>query len=387
MAAQETEYGKITDELLEREKARIGERIKEPQPLHEEVTKDNIRHWCHGVGHENPLFNDESYADEGPFGGIVAPPLFLFSTCEVASTFATGFPGVHEMWSGCEWEWNAPLREGYEIHTESWIDDVEEKDTGFGGRCAVQTYKSEYYNQFDDHLATSRVWNFRMEREETRERAGGDTGYKGEEIALASWDEEDLEEFAEHYRNRDPRGSEPRYFEDVDVGDDIGPLLKGPYTATQDITFIMGWSRGWCRANKLMFDTFEKLPGLKINNPQHGMWEPPEAVHWNDEYAKMAGVPAAYDFGPERVAWLGHLLQYWMGDYGFLRDLESKIREHNLKGDITWCQGQVTDKRTEGDRYLVEIALETVDQRDRVTADGSATVQLPSEDQPSILNT
>jgi len=377
----ESDYGKITDEVLAREKDRIGEKLDQPQPLHEEVTKDAIRHWCHGIGHENPLYTDEEYAAEGPYGEIVAPGLFLFSTCEVASTFSTGFPGVHEMWAGCEWEWHEPIRRGYEINTESWIDDVEEKETGFGGRTVVQTYKSEFYNQHDDHLATSRVWNFRMEREETRDRSGGEESYKGEEIELAYWEDEEIDEFAEHVLNEEPRGSEPRYFEDVDVGDELDTLLKGPYTATQDITFIMGWSRGWCRANGLLYELlYEQNPGLKIKNPKHGMFEPPEAVHWSDEFAQMAGVPAAYDFGPERVGWLGHVCQHWMGDHGFVEELESKIREHNLKGDVTWCSGEVVDKRVDGDEHLVDVELEAVDQRDRVTADGSAVIRLPSKE-------
>jgi hypothetical protein len=60
------------------------------------------------------------------------------------------------------------------------------------------------------------------------------------------------------------------------------------------------------------------------------------------------GVPGAYDYGPERVSWLGHLVTNWMGDAGVLRRLNVQVQRHNLIGDTTWCRGEVTGKEDDG---------------------------------------
>jgi acyl dehydratase len=88
--------------------------------------------------------------------------------------------------------------------------------------------------------------------------------------------------------------------------------------------------------------------------------------------------PSSHDYGPERVAWLGHVVTNWMGDDGQLRRLSAQVRRHNLIGDVTWCRGTVTGKREEGDGLaLVDVDLTAENQRGEVTAKGSATVALP----------
>jgi acyl dehydratase len=118
---------------------------------------------------------------------------------------------------------------------------------------------------------------------------------------------------------------------------------------------------------------FERHPALGIPNPS-GVPEPPERVHWDEAMAKAVGVPGAYDYGPERVAWLGHLVTNWMGDAGFLRRLNVRVLRHNLIGDTTWCRGTVSGKDPEG---VVHLTLRAENQRGETTASGSATVVLP----------
>lgn len=375
------EYGKITDEGIQSLRDRIGDEIDEPQPFNEEATKDAIRHWCHGVGHENPLYTDEKYARKGPYGEITAPPLFLFSCSEVPGGYATGLPGVHEMWAGCRWKWYEPIRRDDAIRTESWLKDVEEKDTSFAGRSVVQTYETEFYNQNDDHLASAEAWNFRYERSApNKKKESADEADMDEEITTPYWDDEEIDQFRDQYRNEERRGEEPRYFEDVDVRDELDTILKGPYTVTGAITFLMGWSDGWCRTHRRLFELFDKLPGLKVKNEKHGMYEPPEMAHWNDEFAQSVGHPDPYDFGPERVAWLGHVCEYWMGDEGFLKEIDIRVHEASYLGDVTWCSGEITDTRYEDGEGLVDVDLKAVDHRDRVTASGEGVIQLPLRD-------
>ena len=83
------------------------------------------------------------------------------------------------------------------------------------------------------------------------------------------------------------------------------------------------------------------IPQAGILN-DFGVPEPPEAVHWDNELARRVGVPAAYDYGPERIAWIGTLLTNWIGDAGFLERLHVQVRNHNIIGDLTTCQAKVT---------------------------------------------
>ncbi len=86
-------------------------------------------------------------------------------------------------------------------------------------------------------------------------------------------------------------------------------------------------------------------------------------------------MPEAYDYGPERVAWVAVLLTNWIGDEGFLSELYCEVRRFNLIGDLTCCRGKVVSKdEREG---KVKLDVECVDQRGDQTASGWAIVTLP----------
>jgi hypothetical protein len=47
------------------------------------------------------------------------------------------------------------------------------------------------------------------------------------------------------------RGDTPRYYEDVQVGDTLPTMPKGPMTVTGFIAYAQGWGGLYIRANKL----------------------------------------------------------------------------------------------------------------------------------------
>ncbi len=152
--------------------------------------------------------------------------------------------------------------------------------------------------------------------------------------------------------------------------------MKGPLTVTSVIAFVQGWGSLYVRAHGLAFDLFERHPALGIPN-EFGVPEPPERVHWDAELARAVGVPAPYDYGPERVAWLGHLVTNWMSDAGRLARLSVEVRRHNLLGDTTWCRGRVAAKAPAEGGGEVALDLSAVNQRGETIAQGRATVVLP----------
>ena len=100
-------FPKITEEGLDDLRKRIGVSIGvTAEPWCYEATRDNIRHYAHGIGDDNPLWCDPDYAAKTNYGGIIALPSFLFSTSRIVSGYVGGLPGVHAMWSGADWTWH-----------------------------------------------------------------------------------------------------------------------------------------------------------------------------------------------------------------------------------------------------------------------------------------
>ncbi|MDP2955174.1 MAG: hypothetical protein Q8N53_02030, partial [Longimicrobiales bacterium] len=85
-----------------------------------------------------------------------------------------------------------------------------------------------------------------------------------------------------------------------------------------------------------------------------------------------------YDYGPERVSWMGHLMTNWAGDDGFLQELNVEIRRHNIVGDTTWCRGKVAAKEVSEGQHRVRCQVWAENQRGETTVTGTAVVALPT---------
>ena len=111
MISPRRKFPKITEEGLDDLRKRIGVSIGvTAEPWCYEATRDNIRHYAHGIGDDNPLWCDPEYAAKTNYGGIIALPSFLFSTSRIVSGYVGGLPGVHAMWSGADWTWHKAVR-------------------------------------------------------------------------------------------------------------------------------------------------------------------------------------------------------------------------------------------------------------------------------------
>jgi acyl dehydratase len=375
LADQDRLFPKITDAALDALRQRIGVRIGTTlEPWCHEATRDNIRHYAHGIGDDNPLWCDTDYAAKSRFGGIVALPSFLFSTSRIVSGYVGGLPGVHAMWSGADWTWHLPVRRNDEITTEAWLKDLVEHQTRFAGRAIQQIYHVEFFNQRGEKVAEADSWCHRTDRDLAREQ-----GTKYAEVKARPekrYTEAELVAAFELYEREAVRGRTPRYWDDVAVGEALPRMLKGPMTVTGFIAFAQGWGGLYIRANKLAWRMIQQHSGLGIKN-RFGIPDCPERVHWDEEFALKVGAPGAYDYGPERCSWLTHHLTNWMGDDGFLRRASCKIRRHNPAGDLLYIDGKVTRRFTDGDRHLVGIAQEARNQDGELSAIGSGVVELP----------
>lgn len=371
----ERSFPKITEQGLDELRERIGVKIgATAEPWCHEATRDNIRHYAHGIGDDNPLWCDPAYADKSVHGGIVALPSFLFATSRIVSGYVGGLPGVHAMWSGADWTWHQHVRRNDEIHTEAYLKDLILHETRFAGRAVQQIYHVDFFNQKGDKLAEADSWCFRTERDHAREQ-----GSKYKEVRAREprrYSVEEIQEAYNLYRNEEVRGATPRYWDDVTEGEALPVMFKGPMTVTGFIAYAQGWGGLYIRANKLAFKLIDAHPGVGITN-RFGIPDVPERVHWEEDFALEVGAPGAYDYGPERTSWLTHHLTNWMGDTGFLRRAHCKIRRHNPEGDMLFIKGSVKRKWVENGRHLVEIEQQAHNQDDELSVLGSGVVELP----------
>jgi hypothetical protein len=319
------------------------------------------------------LWTDPNYAEKTKFGTIVALPSFLFSTSRIASGYCGGLAGVHAMWAGADWTWHKTVLRGDVISTQAYLKDLVEHQTRFAGRAFQQIYHTDFFNQHGDKVADCDSWVFRTDRDEARERGTKYTDARGRVEPFA---DEQLAEFYKLYETEKIRGAMPRYWEDVQDGETIPRMMKGPMTVTGFIAYAQGWGGLYIRANKLAWQLQSQHRGLGIKN-RFNVPDCPERVHWDEAFALEVGAPGAYDYGPERCSWLTHHITNWMGDNGFLQRSHCEIRRHNPDGDALFIDGIVRRKFAENGKHLVEIGQTAKTHRGELSASGVAVVELP----------
>ena len=391
MTSTAQEHGTITEEGLAAMRSRIGipneaRRYGARRGLFTLINQDSAHIYATGSGDANPLFQDAAYARASHWGAVVAPPTILFNAGIVEGRPLTaaereegrggGLPGVHGMFSGADWEWYQPLREGDEIYRVGYLSDAQEKSGVFAGRQVLALTENLFRNQHGEVLAKEVEWSMRTERDGARERGK----YDWEPHEYSS---EELERIDEAYANERPRGAEPRYWEDVQVGDALDGIVRGPYRATDAVAWDIGWGGVFARSGKVDFDYRRRHPRAYSRN-RYGIPDIPERVHWESEFAREVGVPGLYDYGPQRIAWASTLVTSWMGDSGFLKRLWVQVRRFNIEADVQWYRGEVIAKQIEDGEPQVICDIWAENQRGEVTAPGQAIVLLPSREHGEV---
>lgn len=366
--------GKITEEGLAVLRSRIGVDLRFKQ--HNKVaTRGNIYHFIRGTGDANPLWIDEGYARKTRYRSIVAPPTFIFSVVAPTGSLAGGLSGVHSFFGGCDCEWFRLIRGGDRITAQARLVDVVEKDhSAYAGKTVIQKVKVAYTNQGDQLIANATGWTVRAER--------GAALAKGKYASVqpATHTPEYVDEVEAAYDKEEIRGFSIRYWDDVNVGDEIGGVVKGPLALSDMMAFNCGTFNTMAYGELMAY--LDKHPGYAYTQPQ---WGGPETVFRVNQYAyaaQAAGINQAYDYGIDRVSWIGHALTNWMGDEGTLKRLYVEIRRPNLFGDVTWCKGKVTKKYKEGEDHLVDLDVWAENHRGEITAPGRATVALLGKQVP-----
>ena len=362
----------ITDEGIAKIRARIGQGFPGRRPWRTEASADAIYHLAYAIGDLNPLYVDPEYAAKSRWGRLVAPPIMVQSMDTLRavghSGLPEGLPGVHSIWTGCHYQWEKPLLEGDRVRHECYLKDVVEREGEFGGgRSLAQTYEAKYWNQRDEYLGLRQVTYMRFERQKTAEKK------KYGSIDLAQWTKPQIDELMDEYRSY--QRTTRRYWDDVAVGEKLPRVLKGPLTPTGEIAFESFFGV-YLVGNVVAARLYDKHPALMIPNEQ-GVPEPPQRVHWDNHFTnRLLGLPGAYDLGPVRCSWMIQALTDWVGDDGRITEISTQYRKFNYMGDVTWAEGEVTEKFERGGKAYVRCKLWTRNHRDEITAKGVAEAEM-----------
>ena len=366
--------GRITEESLAAARAMIGTYLRPEGPYIQEVGIDTIRNYCNGIGDLNPLFRDTEYARRSRYASLVAHPTMAMVFGYIGRT-RWGFPGVHGFFAGNDWEFFRTWRPGDRINCLERVVGVVEKHSKLSGKLALQYTEGLFLNQNDQLMARTLGWCTRHERRAARESAKHRVQeayeYTSDRIA-------EIEALELNETNR-IRGSEVRYWQDVTEGQELDAIARGPLTTTDLKGFQVGVGRG--HTHGLVLHNAQRHPSHYFRSADAGGGIEYTGIgHSRTTSAQQVGAPAAYDYGPARMAWLTTLVTNWMGDTAFLKRVRGEMRRFNLVGDTTWCKGKVSRKYVKDGYALVDLEIWAENQRGESSAPGLATVMLPSKD-------
>jgi acyl dehydratase len=386
----------IKDEDIEA--ARLLEGVDRAQSAGEvswngDASQSGIFRWAYSIGDDNPLYVDPNYAQGTRWGAQIAPGSMaqvLHSGMlgdpmdpELAKKTRSLFRGIHVFVAGADKYWYRPIFVGDSLHGYGGVDAVEVKPSEFAGRSVIRYHRSVNLNQRGDIAFIVRGRAIHTERKAAAERG------KYAEIEPAVYTDDDIKRIDDIYASEKRRGAEPRYFEDVEVGEKLPSYVKGPLTVTELIVFHaggygittggyrIGGSREWWKNRNRIRNFYIK--------DEFGVPDVSQRVHWNSDWARKIGNPMAYDYSVLRESWLHHYLTDWVGDDGWVFRQYDEVRKFNYMGDVQFLTGEVVGKRVEDGCCFVDLMVKTTNQRDTVTTVCEASVILPSREFGAVV--
>lgn len=368
---------RITQKMIDSMRAKLGTKLRIEDSTHNEfATKMAILKFVAGIGDTNRLWTDLDYAGNTRYKNIITPPSFIWA-CFAQVQF--GWKGLGGFHAGCDVEFLKPIFLGDKISAECVFESFDgPKKSSFAEVTIIDHFDNRYWNQQGDLVAKYHWWVVHFARTKAREKSLK-TG-----IELPHpWKEDELAKIEKEILSEEIRGANPRYWEEVNIGDELKPVVKGPLGITDEIAYIIGGGVPIPRvaAHGASLRAYRKHPAWAFRDPNTYALEPIFAVHYNKQAANTMGLPQAYDVGLQRHCWGIHLITNWMGDDAWLKRSYAEYRKFVYLSDAVWLKGRVIKKYIDDDGdYCVEIERHAVNQRGEDVMPGFATIALPSRD-------
>ena len=277
---------------------------KEFPPFVVTIERGKIKEFARAIGDDNPAYLDDRVGEASEWGDIIAPPTFMTTFREAAGD---GGEFLRELGTDIsrllhgeqEFEMHRPIRPGETFVCRSRVTDIYEK-TGRSGAMGFVVRETAVTDRANEIVATIR----------------SDHGGAAMKYART-------------------------YLDDVKVGDELPPVVKGPLQQIQ-LTRYAGASGDF--------------------NP----------IHQDHEFAKAAGMSDVFAHGMLSMGFVGQLVTDWAGA-GNVRKLGVRFAGIVRLKDTITCRGRVLGKAKD----LVDLEIWAENQRGEKVVTGKATVTLP----------
>lgn len=356
------------DEFLVKSRALTGQEVRERTSWNTEVTADAIRHFAYGISDANPLWMDPDYAAKSRYGRLAAPPAFLTSVLYPILHGAPMEAPLSSLIGGVEYQWLLPILEGDRLRAATRQVNCFEKKSRTGRRLIFILSEATYWNQRDEVVGKATGTMIRATQ------VGTELLF---ERPLYRYSDSELEKIGEAMKNEPRTGASLLTGEDVELGQEIPTLVRGPLTIGDMVCWQAAIGPSY-RAGALGYLDCLKAPHTAVKNPITGWPVKYSQQHEDFHLASQRGMPGPFDNGVMRFAWISPLLTNWMGDHGFLKRLYVEIKAPAIYGDTAWYQGKVAEKGTDPAGTLVKVQITGINQVGITATTGEAEVLLPS---------
>jgi len=395
MTMSEVDYNKMVDDLVARHNKMKGLQVIPPpahliatneyiQPINNElVTEDLIRHFANATGDPNPLWRDPAYARGTKWGSIIAPPCFesCIASCDGAgvsdkATFVA--PGFNLFAGGNRHEYLGVMRPGDKFRIVDRYLGVEERPMkGKAYRLFVESGTRSYINQNDEIVAFSTGRRVMTATWPGKAAETEDQIYKG--ITRRHFSKEQLDElyrlYDEQLAGKNRRGSNVLYWEDVNEGDVLPEVIKGPLDMSDACSaMLVEYNSSFAIKYAVMKAEIKNYP----IDPETGNYRYRRDWHFEDSIARVMNVPYAFQIGKFSEMILCHIITDWAGDDGFVKVFDCQLRSISIMGDMVWLKGKVVKKYESNGEHLVDLDVWSENQDKRIIVKATATVRLTS---------
>lgn len=361
--------------------------------LREPIAGNDIRRWVHAMHYPNLLHFDPKFAAESRFGKLVAPQSFAIATDDGhgAGPACVGkIPESHLLFGGDEWWFYGPrIQAGDMIENRRIPFDYVVKETGFGPTC-FQRGDNNYINQNGEQIAKQRSTSIRY----LASAGGGNVNHA--DFDEPEWSDEEMDAFdARRFQwvkmLRD-LGHKERWWDDVQVGDQLPERLFGPHSVASFTTewrayLVNNWGTMDLRKNDLEalgftreMAGYENDPDMMLDNTflTDGAYYGPSRGHLFPKYARRIGMPRGYGYGASMGSWVTDYLTGWAGEHGMVVHSIANYRGPALTGDVTIQTAEVTEKSVDAEgRHLIHVKHLMENQRGVKMCTGTAEIWLP----------
>jgi len=349
------------------------------------ATEESLRRLGLGVDPWNPLWHDDTYAQQTRWGKILAYPTYLgfFGETGIMTLHAPPECGQQYMiWMGEDYDFQRPVVAGEAFsvyqHRPSIVDV-----TPIGGNSprtfGLMEGDLEYFDE--DKRPLGRLRNY-VQRTFQSEPP---TIHPMPEYAYTK---EEIQHLGKLMQAEEIRGKTPRHFEDVHVGDELVPIVTGPTTmGSNSLVSAITPDLGdfFMHTRHFYLESLRDPLGPEFipdpSDPKSGRYlilGGPMGRHYSDLAAQAEGEPCAWLFGVVSRFSLLRVITNWMGDDGVLRRFCWRHMTRTRVGDAMTGHAVVVGKRTEVGENLVDLHVWLRNLRGNVSEAAVATVSLPT---------